>query len=173
MGPTAQRPYVTTRRPSPKKSAKGEAHGCRGGYVCSLKTKGMISFWQISMTERARCYARRTLRPLPAQENLHARPLVNRRSKTRTAAVVIMGIRASQLLQHGRRGRPRSVLVAWDSGKPGTWGNIDSQRGRRNSTSTGVDPLLVAITFGKVRSECSITAAWRKGARRRRTFPRR
>lgn len=116
----------------------------------SQKTKGMIST-AVNMTGNPRMARMDRSRAGDQHVGVHARsagePTV---SRTSGSLSTIMGIEGKFLVRLGDVGIPwNQVQVCWDSGKQGTWGNIEGKLSNSNMKVNLNEWTHIAVTFGE------------------------
>ena len=115
----------------------------------SQKTKGMIST-AVNMTRTRAWPAWTDPAPVTDMTAFTLEALVNpTTAKNLGSLSTIMGIEGKFLVRMGDVGIPwNQIQVAWDSGKPGTWGNIEGKLSNDNMVLNVNEWAHVAVTFG-------------------------
>ncbi|WP_418990881.1 LamG-like jellyroll fold domain-containing protein [Alistipes sp.] len=115
----------------------------------SQKTKGMIST-AVNMTGTRAWPAWNDPAPVTDMTAFTLEALVNPTvSRMSGSLSTIMGIEGKFLVRLGDVGIPwNQVQVAWDSGKPGTWGNIEGKLSNADMKVPVNEWTHVAVTFG-------------------------
>lgn len=116
----------------------------------SQKTKGMIST-AVNMTGTRAWPAWTDPAPVTNMKAFTLEALVNPTvNRTSGSLSTIMGIEGKFLLRLGDVGIPwNQVQVAWDSGKQGTWGNIEGKLSNADMKLNVNEWTHVAVTFGE------------------------
>lgn len=116
----------------------------------SQKTKGMIST-AVNMTGTRAWPAWTDPAPVTNMKAFTLKALVNPTvNRTSGSLSTIMGIEGKFLLRLGDVGIPwNQVQVAWDSGKQGTWGNIEGKLSNADMKLNVNEWTHVAVTFGE------------------------
>lgn len=116
----------------------------------SQKTKGMIST-AVNMTGTRAWPAWTDPAPVTNMSAFTLEALVNPTvSRTSGSLSTIMGIEGKFLVRLGDVGIPwNQVQVCWDSGKQGTWGNIEGKLSNSNMKVNLNEWTHIAVTFGE------------------------